>query len=303
MAPPIGVRTAQRRAELNRIFNEGATDALFLGVESFGRALYLAATEATEGTARGPLALAEVFRRGINPSARQTMFEYLGGRFQQAVIGSFSATRKGPSGYRQVARRPKNVRFAGGRLLRALQSATFFEARPDGLRLVNTTELDTAARQWARLAFGALPAGRGSQRTFAVRWSNLTVAALGLEEGPRPAFGIPRGYWWNGEVVRAGGSGDEFYPFGEGPRPQLRSRSGGVRATPRGRLKPTRGIAARNFFDAGYARIAEDLPPAYEALLRDLYRQGSVQRVEHLTGTVPPPRRSFTSSVTPARSY
>jgi hypothetical protein len=287
MAPPIGVIKRQRRAELERIVRVGWNDSIYLGVDTMGRSIVKAAEQATDATARQVLALAEVFRRGIDPAARLEMFDALGKRGQQAVLGSYDATRRGPKGYRQTANRANNIRYAGGRLRGALAAGDFYEAAPDGLRFINITTLDRTAKQWGRLAFGALPAGRGSQRQFAVRWSNLVVASLGLAEPPRDAFGIPRGYWWNGEVVPPGPPGTaEFYPFGEGPRPRLRSRSGGVRTTPRGGMHPTRGVAARNFFDAGYARIAEDYPKALEGLLRNLQNRGSLQRVEHVTGRV-----------------
>jgi hypothetical protein len=172
-----------------------------------------------------------------------------------------------------------NQRFAGGKLRAALGSPHFYEATPTALRFINTSMLDETARHWARLNAGASGIGTGSRRRFDISWSNIVIGALGVDMTPSPAFTVPRGYWWNGDGPTSPGAPgtSQFHPAGTGPRAgasrTLTAKGEGgrrvkVRFQPR---RVSRGIEARNFLDAGVARIALDLGPGYDRLYRELY--------------------------------
>lgn len=243
----------------------------------------------TSSTSRQLVALAEVFGAGAAPAERQAMFEAVGRLAQRSVLASYDQTvtrRKGPAGlvpYQRV--KPQNVRLAGGKLRAALKDPDFYTATPNGLDFINVDLLNKRARHWARLNAGAGRSGSGSKRQFEMRFSNIVFDAIGVDMDARPAFSMPRGFWFNraeGALVRAGANpngSDEFYPIGEGPARVANPEDAG---SPRGRPglsrrgSPTRGIKARNFLDAGAARIAKELPPRLETLYANLYKQGVI---------------------------
>ncbi len=167
--------------------------------------------------------------------------------------------------------------------------------------------MNQEARHWARLNAGAGPIGQGSRGRFPVRWSNLVVASLGLDMDARPAFFLPRGYWFSpGEGLvspNAGRTGkDEFYPQGTspgGPFSHLRSRrrldgkkAGGHEGPGLARRRPSKGIRGRQFLDAGVARIGQELGPTYERLYENLWKQGTIGRAGNVTTRVVGPKPS-----------
>lgn len=248
--------------------------------------------------------LGRVFREGIAPDEFAKAHERLARGAQQAIINAYDQTvtraKTSNSAYRSELT-GRNRRYAGGALRRALEHPNFVSADAQGFGIINVKILDEEAAHWARLNFGALPAGRGSRDTYQVRFSNLVVASIGLMEGPRPAFFIPRGYWWKpGEGPYSPSASrkgqDEFYPIGTGPRKRNnpgdnQGRRGGdrrYRSTMRTgrdtqtrasyqRRKPTRGIKARNFLNAGLEYVAEDpregIGPTYKKLYEDLWKK------------------------------
>lgn len=166
-------------------------------------------------------------------------------------------------------------RYAGRALYRALagHDDAHVSAHARGFFFLDTGILDQEAKQWRRINFGA---GGGSQggiqapQRFEVEWAGLVVGALGLAPDPRPAFKIPRGFWFaaSGERVGADSAArtGRFFYVGSPEMPTGRH----------GRPSPARrtaGIASSNFLDAGMRRIANDLPRAYETLYGDLYDQ------------------------------
>ncbi len=290
-----------------------------------GRSLVEAAAGANSSTSRQVLALAEVFRRGIAPSERQRAHERMGRRAQQAVLNSYAQTvggRKAASRYPYRKNvRGKNHRYAGGALKRALAADDFYVATPDGLLFVNESRLNKEARHWMRLNAGAGAVGRGSRRRFQVHWSNLVVGEFGADMEARPAFTMPRGYWFNregGHTVPAGANppgSDEFYPMGTGPDRGGKTTRGAEGRVPvgggRGRNRltkrgtPTKGIEARNFLDAGYRRLAHDLPDTYQRLYQQLWEKGVVgpqtKNTVRVSGTRP--GRRISSSVRTFTNY
>jgi hypothetical protein len=234
------------------------------------------------------MAIAEVFRRQLADKSRlREMHEDLGKAAQRSVLASYDQRNRGGAGpYRTTANQQKNIRYAGGRLRAAIAAPSFFQATDDGLRFVNVQVLNKEAKHWHRLNFGAAPQGAGSGSQYQVEWGGLVIAALGFDEGPSPAFFIPRGFWLhNGERQKPGEGVGEFYPVGELPP------GTSVRGRPTAK-RQTQGIVARNFFDAGLRRIAEDYPVALQDLYREWWNQAKRGRGP-LSAVVSAPRPAF----------
>ncbi len=290
-------------------------DPYELGLRLLGRvqldladAVADATLEATSQTSRQLVALGEVIRRGLGAADLQGAHQHIGERAQRSVLGSYDQvvtareTAAGRTHYRIHARNPRNRRFAGGRLRRALASPAFFEATPRGLRFINVDLLNREAKHWARLIFGARPRGQGSRRAFPVTFSNLFVASIGLEQEARPGFSLPRGYFFDlGENKAIGASPsrvgqDPFYPGGTGPLYRRSARLGKRRAT--------RGIEARNFLDAGMARTAREFGPTYTRLYQRMWDKGIIA-ARSAPGSVVGPRTTgmFTHRVRTYTNY
>lgn len=322
--------TAAERQRLANQYRWGLRNELKQGifrvmdsmVLSLGESLIAAVAEADSRTAQQVKKVAETFQRGIAPGQRKEMFDKIGSRAQKSVVKSYDqVVTRGANArgnrypYRVGARQP-NKRYAGGKLRAALNSPRFYEATADGLRFINVDYLNRTARHWARLNAGAGPRGQGSRRRFTVTWSNLAVAAIGVDQAPRPGFYLPRGYWWTrgaGQVVSAdpGRIGqDEFYPMGIGPaRKRTRPDSGAHRkpgpyvgpGAGIGKRRPSLGIKARNFLDAGAETIARELPKGYEKLYKDLWEQKIIGPNAQVKATAHP--RSLRTRVRTHRNY
>ncbi len=326
---PTYPSAAQRQQQANAMrwgmraeLKQGIFRVMDSMVLSFGESLIAAVAEADARTAQQVKKVAEVFQRDVAPAQRQQMFHKIGTRAQKSVVKSYDqVVTRGANArgnrypYRVGARQP-NKRYAGGKLRSALNSPRFFEATAAGLRFINVDYLNRTARHWARLNAGAGPRGQGSRRRFTVTWSNLAVAAIGVDQAPRPGFFLPRGYWWargGGQVVSAdpGRIGqDEFYPVGIGPargRTRLDAkahRRPGPYVGPGagiGKRRPSLGIKARNFLDAGAETIARELPKGYEKLYRDLWEQKAVGPNTKIRATARP--RALRTRVRTTRNY
>lgn len=255
--------------------------------------------EATSRTAGQVVALLEAFEQGIGVDDRADVWRDLARDAQDSAARSYiqSRTRGGPRGYRQQARNPMNVRYAGGRLLAALRSPEFVVVQGDSLQYGNTRVLDDQARQWRRLNFGAYgSAGPGpGPAKFDVKWGNMVVASIGLEPDPRPGFSIPagtgrRGYWT---------SGGEFHPASEGPV----AEGGGDGSYRWIKKKQTKGIVARNFLDAGVRRIAKEMPDAFREMYVRSWRNAETRvRMQSAGIRTVKPTRPPGSSVVRRRS-
>jgi hypothetical protein len=254
-------------------------------------------------TAKGVTDLIELFLQGMGPQQRLAAHRQLAEDAQASILRSYdqlvTAQRRpaNRTAYRTTANRPQNVRLAGGVLRRALADRGMIAYDADGFAFINTGLLDQEAAHWARLNSGAGARGAGgSRRMFQVRFSNLVIATIGLNMAPSPSFMLPAGYWWNGEgMVAPGGNigADQFYPIGEGPRAGVRPRvrraddDGGrrPRAAPFQRRRVSQGIRARNFLDAGFARVANDLGPTYKRMMDDAFTSaGRRARTRFTTG-------------------
>lgn len=127
-------------------------------------------------------------------------------------------------------------------------------------------ELDSVAKQWARLNFGAGSVGDPANIRYPIDVFGRNVGSIGTQAQARPSFGLPAGVWLNGDgqAVLGGtaGAGDAFFPA------RSQSRSNGLQV-----FTPTRGIVARNFLQAGMEVIAAELGPAYQGLIASWMEQ------------------------------
>ena len=280
-ADPVPYRNAmiQQAAATGAGFATRGLEGAFIGV-----------LDALKGSTSKQLAeIARVLDQGIAPERMQAIHEEIGRKARDSVVRSYRAARagqtRGASGYRTSG---PWQRYAGGRLLRALQSDNMFEATPRGLEFINVGWLNDQAAQWARLNMGAGPRGRGSRSTFTVVFGGQVVGALGLNESARPGFMIPKGYFWrDGAPVRPqsplGSPGTEFYVAGTGPRKGTSRVRGGSTSDDQGTFnglidrKFSRGIEARNFLDAGLRTIAVQTPRLYLREINDMYDKGISQ--------------------------
>lgn len=224
--------------------------------------------------------MAQVLGRGIAASERKAIHERIGKKAVARTVEVYKETAGASEpGYRSGSN-VKWRRYSGGRVLRALSSPKMYEATADGLSFINTTHLSRAGAQWARLNLGAGPRGTGSLPRTTVRFGNVVVASLGLDEPARPGFSIPSGYWLGpGQKMATGGAaGVAFYPRGTGPREfrgkQYRGPEGKRVPIPFIRRQPTQGFAGRNFLDAGVHTIAIEIGPAYQSLFQKLAERG-----------------------------
>lgn len=204
---------------------------------------------------------------------------------QQATLARYRLARQ--SG-RMTGPYRLSSRDAGGRLERAIADPEFCRGTHDGIGFANEALLDRTARQWHRLNFGAGSAAGPGPRRFGVTWGGAVIASLGLDDTPSRGFTLPRGVWTapgGGSRQRAGEGLGWFYPQSERPR--------GILGRPNN-ARPTRGIRAWNFFDAGVQFLAQNLGPAYENLYREWWDSaqrgvGPLSRVVEVR--VPPPGR------------
>lgn len=146
-------------------------------------------------------------------------------------------------------------RFAGGKLLQALEAPINAVGSPRGIGFINTGYLDQVARQWSRLNFGASP-GTGFTGTARpavvarVRFGSNQGFSLTLGGGLGTGFSVPQkgaGYF--------NSAGQLFRGFPNradaGEVTRVRSR------------RSANGIAPRRYLDQGLVFLAENFGPAY----------------------------------------
>jgi hypothetical protein len=206
----------------------------------FAEALAAGALDANQMVRDFALALEQTVRASRNQLAN--LHHQVGVQAQQHILAAYEEARV--SRGRNDAPYRESTRDAGGRLFNALAAPEFFRGTYDGIGMANRNHLDREARQWHRLNFGARSetggGGPGSRPTATpLTWQGLVVGSLGLPFEPSPGFGLPWGYWTEGNAFRP-----------TGPR----------------QIFPTAGVRAWNFLDAGTATIAREIGPAYEGL-------------------------------------
>lgn len=220
----------------------------------------------------------------ITPQARKTAHQ----RIAQGAARSMAAASA--QGKRPAGRYRGGGDRLSGRLAPALRRS--WDADADSIRIIDTRQLAKEAKHYRRLNFGAGGGGQEgdlsppdaySLRVTGTRAFNMII---GLAPDPRPAFRLPRGVWISGGGERVPASqssvgADRFFPASELP-------NGVTGRLPKGR--GTRGIAARNFLDAGVRRIARETLPAYEGLYRDVFYSKQGPSLKKRIGVTVAPR-------------
>ena len=165
--------------------------------------------------------------------------------------------------HRKGSYRVGRGRISGGALKRALNSKSMAVGFANRIEYVDQDLLNKTAKHWARLNFGAGAAGRRTnvQKMYKLRFGGRgargatkapTIIKVGFRTGPRPAFYMPIGMWreeGGGRVPFGASRGDMFFP-----------------TSSRFWAKPTRGIAAMNFLNAGFKALEDEFPRAYQDL-------------------------------------
>jgi hypothetical protein len=249
-----------------------------------------------------------------DPAALQKMWQVLGKQAQRSMMSSFGqlvTAREGP-----IYRVGEN-RLAGGVLRSALGRSDFFSATAEGLDWGNIDILNTAARDWHRIAFGAGGRGSGINTQYQIDFEGMLMMIFGIDQGPSPGFGMPEGQWFDAGEHRqddgARGTGifypgaytKEKYVGGKGAytmditRGRKAAAAGGAGASAQGvGMHPTAGISTHDFFSAGLRRIAQELPAALGGYEQDVLGRlasstnGTITRVVRITPKVRPSWRN-----------
>lgn len=219
------------------------------------------------------------------PSDAQREFEVVATNMRVALLEGV----KGVGGYDNAVAARKHVASynnkSGTRLpgaLRAtLESPTMAIATPNGIEYLDHDLLNSQARHWKRLNFGAqgpFADGPGNVNV-PVKYDKRILFYAGSKSGPRPGFALPPGRFVSPETGKRVAYGpsegssysgtsptvDRFFPGKGGRAPSL-----------------TRGIQGRHYIDAGFIVFARDFPVAI-AKLQTQWLTGSLPK------TPPPP--------------
>ncbi len=207
------------------------------------------------------------------------MYQQVGMEALASVGRSYAARRSSQAPpYRANTKAPFE-RYAGGKLARALADPKMFRAASDGIEFVNQPWLDTQARQWYRLQWGAGP-GQGREvgpRRPGVATSRIVLfgqqaGTMGISGRPSANFYVPRGTFTQGQFIPANyAAGQEkaairqkhssAASIGAFARPDRKSVGfwgGGMSKS---------GIAAQHYLESGVATIARLAPANNEKLL------------------------------------
>lgn len=177
----------------------------------------------------------------------------------------------------------KPVRYSGERLLQAITDPRMYRVARDGLDFIDPVWLDSQARQWYRLNFGAGQKGQSTKKRPAPRmvmWGHQVAADFGLERfGPSGPFRMPAGFWYNPSLKATmawekGRNDDQFFAWNkESGQPLIEGLLANKKlkrnANPnhvRFQQTMTMGIEGSRFLDVGVNRIAKTLPLAYQRL-------------------------------------
>lgn len=231
------------------------------------------------------------------------MMQQAGLDAQRVVVSEYE---KNVELVRKVGSYQRPGRFAGGALKKVLESPTFFTASADGVSFGNIASLNSQAKQWARLNYGAGAKGGINKIGPGVRVRAKTVtfrdfpfissyssqaqnrfegfASHVLDVGPRLGFKIPLGFWFGAlggapspPQFHPGGSTEMFVPYGlaftgVSGRSAIDKARADLAAGKRNLLQRktvTAGIAPRRFLDAGVRALYSGIERGTVDLLSD----------------------------------
>jgi len=260
-----------------------AKSGVDLSVSGVMASMVAEAAMASSGATSEVLAQIGVFYDAAVRSRRPSLanaYEDVGKQANIAVSQRYrkSAGRGGPGPYRANAS-GKYKRDSGGKLGRALTSERMYLATPTGISYVNRPFLDSQARQWYRLNFGAGQRGRDSVRPAsrtAIFFGQRTSLDIGLQGfSASPSFKMPAGFFQDSRGTVKGfdpsrRGKDKFNPAGflQGGQNMMKNAAGQEL-----RAITTQGITARNFLDAGTDVIARGMPLVTTEFLRGVLEE------------------------------
>jgi hypothetical protein len=167
---------------------------------------------------------------------------------RKVIYNSYKRGKKKRQVYRQQDR-GKNYRYANKKMDRAINDKNFIKGDASGIT-INFTVLNSYAKQWSRLNFGAQPAGSKSvsDQNIKIFRRNLRSSPTLSKFGARPGFLTPSSQMSkrSGKGFRSVGvSSSRAYPGTPDPR--------SIVQTPRGRYLyvyrfKTSGLGARGFY-------------------------------------------------------
>ena len=187
----------------------------------------------------------------VNQALAKDMRDLVVVRYKQNVI----ARKQDPGSYRTknpTGSGREEGRYSNNRLLDALESDTMATGDANGISFVDRDLLDSQARQWRRLQFGAggNPGGI-PERKYRIRFGKSIGETVHFGDPPRGQFNIPqsgRGGFFNER--------GQFYLIREDEDPDEITWIS---------KKPTRGIGARRFLDAGFEALQLNFNKRYKA--------------------------------------
>lgn len=169
---------------------------------------------------------AELTRQGIvrNYESRiKTVHKEAG----EKALGVIVAAYKNRPHQRRIGSYRENdahYRDSGRKLENALGDNRMFRVAYDGIDFIDPNWLDSQARQWYRLNFGAGAAGGGKGRAARMTMFGKSVGQVSLNNFKKSsAFTIPYGFWMAGGRIEQWGASKQggFFmappPFGKNP--------------------------------------------------------------------------------------
>lgn len=269
--PPIGAFVKVASGQLNAAIEANAINQILVHVLT-----------STARTAMTLIALAEAVEANI-PQVRQGLAKAhadIATEAQLAILETYDHHLKNTPDYRTDPNHARNRRYSGGILRGILADDNFVSSDADGIYLGDISALDSAARQWRRLNWGAgSDAGDAiTEFTFRLSSSRGTFSEGGH---PSPGFTLPAGRWIGGA----------FYPYSElteVDEQQARSVAGGKDSAYRktyGKPVPTRGIKGMHFMAAGIEVVADEIGRAYNNVFKDLWKATDAKGREVLAGS------------------
>lgn len=191
-------------------------------------------------------------------------------------------------------------RFTGGKLRAALASPNQAQVSLDGVTFINTDILDQAAKQWARLNFGAgsrAGIGGGGTPYAAIDVSRFGVTTAFFEDalggsipsfdatlpfGPKGAFYMPAGIWSTGseagsairgQVPPGERAGQAFFPLSQIDASGLDKNAAKKIFSNRQKRILTKGVQAWGFLEVGASSLARNLPAANFAWMSQIFEE------------------------------
>lgn len=191
---------------------------------------------------------------------------------EDALITMVNVWPKGHTDPYRANASGKLHREAGGRLRRAVGNTNMYRVSRDGIDFINPVWLDSQAKQWYRINFGAGPEGANTpapKTQKVVIFGQVIPGDFGLIGfGPSKQFFLPPGYWFEK------GRPEKAVPWGSSRGDWFGLRRSGLNVvSPKARgliskqPRPSIGFAGNNALQVGVNRILVTLPHEYDKLV------------------------------------